>query len=454
MAETILMPKQGNTVESCIILEWKKEEGQAISEGEILCEVETDKATIEVESTATGTLLKRLYEVDDDVPVQVPIAIVGEQGEDISGLLDELGSGSSASGPAEEKTQEPQQSSESQPVAEKQTTQEAPAQKSGQSSFVSPRARNTAAKLGVDPTTLSGSGAKGRVIEQDVLAAAQNQQPLTPAAKDRLSSEGLQAPAQGSGIGGRVRASDLAASTEAPAPQEISETAYRDVPVRSIRKITAQRMRESLSTTAQLTLHSSADARALKALRKRLKNSRETLGLNGVTINDLVLYAVARTLKAHPEINSHFLGDTIREFGYVNLGFAVDTPRGLMVPVIKHADRLTLQEISVQAKALNERCQSGKIDSEDLDGGTATVTNLGSLGVEMFTPVLNTPQAAIVGICSIEPKPVETSDGVEFIPHLGISMTCDHQAIDGAPAARFLKELTDNIASIDLLLAL
>jgi pyruvate dehydrogenase E2 component (dihydrolipoamide acetyltransferase) len=443
MAETILMPKQGNTVESCIILDWKKQEGDKIAVGEIICEVETDKATIEVESTAEGTILKLLYEVDDDVPVQVPIAIVGNQGEDFSDLIP------SQDTPDIREEAEPAQEKTDEPVKEQEPAQPAAANVSTQQ-FVSPRARNRAEELGVDPATLTGSGAKGRVIEQDVLENAGSRQPLTPAAREAGKSSTEAVPAQGTGIGGRVRREDLVQRQSAA---DTAADSYTDIPVRSIRKITAERMRESLATTAQLTMDASADARALLSLRKRFKNSDQSLGLSNVTINDIVLYAVAHTLKDFPSVNSHFLGETIREFNHVNLGFAVDTPKGLMVPVVKGADRLSLKEIAVQAKDLNQRCQTGKISPEDLSDGTSTVTNLGSFGVERFTPVLNIPQTAIFGICAISRKPVEENGEVSFIPHIGISMTYDHQSLDGAPAARFLKQLVTNIAQIDLLLA-
>jgi pyruvate dehydrogenase E2 component (dihydrolipoamide acetyltransferase) len=443
MAETILMPKQGNTVESCIILEWKKQEGDTISAGEILCEVETDKATIEVESSAEGTILKLLYEADDDVPVQVPIAIVGEPGEDISGLVDTTPA-------AKEQETQPEVPVNKQDTKPASQQSEAAAPSTEALQFVSPRARAAARKYGVDASQLSGTGAKSRVIEDDVIKAASDRSPATPAAKAAAAEHGYSAPAQGSGIGGRVRTRDLYSPTAA-AP-EIAAS-YQDIPVRSIRKITGARMHESLAATAQLTMDAAADARALLNLRKRFKSTSDQLGLSSITIGDIVLYAVAKTLKDFPEVNSHFLGDTIRQFSHVHLGFAVDTPKGLMVPVIHGADELSLKELSDQVKVVTERCLTGKATPEDLSGGTSTVSNLGAFGIESFTPVLNIPQTAIFGVCSINLKPIELDGEIQFIPHIGISMTFDHQSLDGAPAARFLKKLTETIAHIDLMLA-
>jgi len=192
----------------------------------------------------------------------------------------------------------------------------------------------------------------------------------------------------------------------------------------------------------------------LKMLRSRLKTSDPQLGLQKISINDLVLFAVSRTLLQYPFMNSHFLGDTIETFSHVHLGFAVDTPKGLLVPVVRYADQLSLQSLSDEAKRLASLSVEGKAQSEDLTGGTFTVSNLGAMGIEYFTPVLNVPEVAILGVGGINLRPVEEEDGdVVFVPHIGLSLTIDHQAVDGAPAARFLQALCANIASIDLLMA-
>lgn len=219
-----------------------------------------------------------------------------------------------------------------------------------------------------------------------------------------------------------------------------------------MRKVIAERMLQSLQTTAQLTLHASADARALQALRKRIKESPEAMGVRGVTINDLVLFAVARTLLAFPGLNALFTGAEIHQYRTVHLGIAVDTPRGLMVPVVRNAEMLSLRQLSAEAKRLATACLESKITPDELTGGTFTVTNLGAFGVESFTPVLNPPQVAILGVCNIQPKPTEVGDKVKFVPHIGLSLTINHQVVDGAPAARFLQALGQAIATIDLLL--
>ena len=213
-------------------------------------------------------------------------------------------------------------------------------------------------------------------------------------------------------------------------------------------------MLASLATTAQLTLNSSADARALQEFRAKFKESPEGMGLRGVTINDMVLFAVSRALLEHPEMNAHFSGDMIRQFADVHLGLAVDTARGLMVPVIRNAHALGLRAMASEAARLAAACREGRITPDELGGGTFTVTNLGGLGVESFTPVLNPPQVGILGVGSIVPRAVKGEGGsVSFIPQIGLSLTINHQVVDGAPGARFLQTLARGIERFDLLLA-
>jgi pyruvate dehydrogenase E2 component (dihydrolipoamide acetyltransferase) len=206
--------------------------------------------------------------------------------------------------------------------------------------------------------------------------------------------------------------------------------------------------------TAQLTLNSSADARKLLAYRKQLKGSPETLGLQKVTINDLIHFVVSRVLLQYPDLNALFTGDAISQYKQVHLGFAVDTPKGLMVPVIRNANRLSLKQMADEARRLASACLEGTIKPDELSGGTFTVSNLGNLGIESFTPVLNPPQVAILGVGNINLKPVGVEEEVQFIQHIGLSLTINHQAVDGAPAARFLQAIAQGLAEVDLLLAL
>jgi pyruvate dehydrogenase E2 component (dihydrolipoamide acetyltransferase) len=452
MATAVVMPRLGNTVESSIIVQWMKQPGDKIAEGEAICEIETDKATIEVESPVSGTILELFFEPGDEVAVQTNIAAVGEPGESAESLRPD---GAHAAAPAAP-TPEPEPV-EAAPVA----AVAAPASDDAPGFVaISPRARGLAQRKELDITGIEGSGPGGRIIERDIQAALASRPRMTPLARSMVSSGDFVAPPSGSGVGGRITSHDLQsassqpAAAAAPQPAPAADDEIQTIPLRSTRKIIAERMLASMQTTAQLTLNASADARALTAYRQQLKSSPEALELQKITINDLVLLAVARTLPYYLDLNMLFTGDAIHQYQSVHLGFAVDTPRGLIVPVIRSAHRLSLKQIAREARRLAEACLNGKVLPDELNGGTFTVTNLGSFGVESFTPILNPPQVAILGMGNINLKAVETDEGIEFIPHLGLSLTINHQVVDGAPAARFLRALCQNLATFDLTLAL
>ena len=472
MATAVLMPRQGNTVETCLILEWKKEPGEKVRKEEAICSVETDKATFDVESPVEGVLLERFFEEGVDVPVLTNIAVIGNPGEAYDDL--KPADGTVAGGPAER----PGAAAERGPNADRSpagsvkpdrtgdvATAEAVAQTSspaagGHRPFtgaISPRARRLAGGKGVVLDGLTGSGPGGRIIERDILQALRERPPLTPAAREAVQALGpaVVVPSVGSGIGGRVVAGDLraGAATQTPdfaaLPEDITE-----VQVRGVRKLISERMLASLQSTAQLTLNSSADAARLLAYRKKLKASPEDAGLRDVAINAIVLYATAKVLARYREINALYENERILQYGNVHLAFAVDTPRGLLVPVIRNAHRLSLKQIADESRRLGEAAAKGTVNPDDLQGGTFTVTNLGQQGIESFTPILNPPQVAILGVGSINLKPVQQHGEVVFVPHLGLSLTINHQVVDGGPAARFLQELSSWIAHIELLLAL
>lgn len=446
MATLIPLPKLGNTVESSIIVRWLKAVGETVTAGEALCEVETDKATMEVESPASGVLLAQLAQAGDDVPVLTNIAVIGAAGEDISAM-----SGSSAAAP-------PSVPQAAAPPAVEDKSAAAPLINGASASSddrirISPRARNLAERKGLSLEGIAGSGPEGRIIERDIQAALTRAARLTPLAQSMIDKGGYSAP---QGASGRITTKDLLpAAPQADKPAAVPADSVEVIPLKGARKVIAQRMLESLQTTAQLTLNRTADARALLDFRKRLKASAAELGLQGVTINDLILFAVARTLPRFPELNSLFIDNAIHQYRAVHLGVAVDTARGLIVPVVRSADTLSLRDLSNEAHRLAAACQEGRVTPDELTGGTFSVTNLGSLGIESFTPVLNPPQVAILGVGSIELKAVQAEEGAaQFIPHIGLSLTINHQIVDGAPGARFLQALAQNIAQIDLLTAL
>ena len=443
MATIVVMPQLGNSVESCIIVEWMIAEGDTVSVDQTLASIETDKSTMEVPSTAEGTVLKLLWEEGDEVPVKDPLIIVGEPGEDISGLVP----GGDAA-PAEADAPAEQAAAAPEAAAPTFATERA-------TGAVSPRARALAASNGVDASAIAeGSGPHGRVIERDVAAAIAAGPVLTSAAR----AAGVSA-AEGTGIGGRVSVADAgrtaeaapAAAVAAPAAAADFPGASTSAPLKGVRKVVAKRMMESLTSTAQLTLNTTANAAGILAMRKKVKNADEALGLNKITLNDLVCFAVSRTLLKYPVFNAHLEDGVLTEFEQVHLGFACDTPRGLLVPVIRSAQALGLKAFSDEAKRLAGGAIDGSLSPDFLSGGTFTVSNVGSFGIETFTPVINLPQTAILGVGAITPRPTVAADGsIGVEQRLNLSLTIDHQVIDGADGARFLRDLVAAIENIDV----
>ena len=443
MATIVVMPQLGNSVESCIIVEWMIAEGDTVAVDQTLASIETDKSTMEVPSTAEGTVLKLLWEEGDEVPVKDPLIIVGEPGEDISGLVP----GGDAA-PAEAAAAPAEQAAAPEAAAPAFATERA-------TGAVSPRARALAASNGLDASSIAeGSGPHGRVIERDVAAAIAAGPTLTSAAR----AAGVSA-AEGTGIGGRVsvadagRAPEAAPTAAAAAPAAAADFpgASTSAPLKGVRKVVAKRMMESLTSTAQLTLNTTANAAGILAMRKKVKNADGSLGLNKITLNDLVCFAVSRTLLKYPAFNAHLEDGVLTEFEQVHLGFACDTPRGLLVPVIRSAQALGLKAFSDEAKRLAGGAIDGSLSPEFLSGGTFTVSNIGSFGIETFTPVINLPQTAILGVGAITPRPAVAADGsIGVEQRLNLSLTIDHQVIDGADGARFLRDLVAAIENIDV----
>lgn len=442
MAVGVIMPRQGQSVESCII-ELRVKEGDKVNVGDILFGYETDKASFEEESPVAGTVLKVLVKDGDDVPCLDTVLVIGEPGEDIS----EFTGGAEPAVEAAEVKEEAK--AEAAPAPAAAETVYTAAMTDGRLK-ISPRAKNIAERQNLDLSRAVPTGPSGRIIERDVMALAEKGYKVTAAAAAEYAGG-----REGTGLGGAVSTADLAAAAPAAEPAAAAPASfaaeYTDVKISNVRKVIAKSMHASLSELAQLTNHFSFNATAILAYRERVKQNAEKLGLPNITINDIILYAVSRTLKKHPDLNAHFLGDVIRQFSHVNLGMAVDTERGLLVPTLFGADTLSLAEISRKAKDLAAAAQSGRISPDLLTGGTFTISNLGALGVEMFTPIINPPQTGILGVCGITYKLKKTG---ETYPAIGLSLTYDHRVIDGAPASRFMKDLCTALENFDMLLAL
>ena len=418
MATAVIMPRQGQSVESCIIGEWFKKVGDPVQEGDILFSYETDKSSFEEPAKQAGTLLAIFYGADDDVPCLTTVGVIGEPGESYAEFAPDQAAGTAeAPGMEAPAAKAPAAAAVAAPAVQAEGTA---------LRGVSPRARNAAERLHVDPAQAQPTGPNGRVIERDIKALAQ-------------------ASRTGTGLGGRVTAADQ------PAVQG-ADTEYQDVKLPNIRKVIAKSMFQSLSTMAQLTHTTSFDATCIMNFRKGLKAAPEQLQVPNITLNDIILFAASRVLPKHPDLNAHFLEDKMRYFRHVNLGIAVDTPRGLMVPTLMRAEEKSLKEIAAEAKALAAACQDGSINPDLLQGASFTVSNLGTLGIEHFTPVINPPQTGILGVDCIVER-VRTVDGqITVYPAMGLSLTYDHRALDGAPASRFLQDMRAALENFQALL--
>ena len=420
MATPVIMPRQGQSVESCIITEWMKKVGDTVSVGDVLFSYETDKSTFEEEAKVDGTLLAVFYNADDDVPVLMNVAVIGNPGESFAEFAPD-GAVAAAPAAAEAKAA---------PVAETAPAAQATA---ARAEGVSPRAKNAAEKLGVNPAEAAPTGPHGRVIERDVLALAKENR----FGGDAISQSAITAP--------------VAAKTAA-APAVLNATEYDEVKLPNLRRMIAKTMHDSLAEMAQLTHNTSFDATKMLAFRESLKAAPESMELPKITINDIILFAVSRVLTKHEGLNAHMLGDKMRFFKHVNLGIAVDTPRGLLVPTLYAAETKSLGQIAAETKTLAKAAIDGSINPDLLQGGTFTISNLGLFGIESFTPVINPPQVALLGVCAITER-IRTVDGqITAYPAMGLSLTYDHRAVDGAPASRFLKDLVTALEHFDLLL--
>ncbi len=444
MAVVIILPKQGQSVETCIISKFLKKKGDDVVKGEILFSYETDKATFDEVSPTDGVILECFYNDGDEVPVLFKMMIIGKPGEDYTALLDE-------SMPAVTDSEIKLVPLSTFIQADSTLAKEVSYVQSDKTneSFVSPRAKKLADSKSIDASRLTGSGPNGRVIEKDVLVALENLPKLTPLARQIVSREGLQTANAGSGLAGTTRAVDLLSTSS-----QLNQGEFEDRKISNVRKIIARSMHASLQNSAQLTHHLGADARRILDLRKKAKKALEDGSLTtNITLNDMVCFAVIKALEKFPNANTHFLGDTLRFFNKVHLAVAIDTDRGLMVPVIRNADDLSIVSLSNQLKETANSCRKGGISLDLLaaESGTFTVSNLGNYGVEMFTPIINLPQSAILGVNTILPRPKDLGDGVyAFVPHIGLSLTYDHRALDGGEATRFLKQIATEIENLDL----
>lgn len=406
MAIPVIMPRQGQSVETCIITRWFHSKGEEISAGDILFSYETDKAAFDVESPADGILLEVFFGEGAEVPVLANVAVIGVPGEDPR----QFGSSRTVKEDSQPAGIKAAVSSENKEAGSPATADTAFSE--GVRLKISPRARNLAKAKGIDIGTVTGSGPNGRIVSSDI-----------------------------------EKALSLAATATV---REVPGQEFSDHPLSGIRRLTAKAMHESLQNSAQLTHHMSADVRKHLEARKKIKASlaAKEPGVVDITLNDMICWCVIRALGKFPALNAHFLGDSIRTFNAINLGVAVDTPRGLMVPAIRNAGDMDIKQLSVELKKIADAARKGNIDPGLIRSTAAsfTVSNLGNYGVEMFTPVINLPQVAILGVCTIINRPVSLDNNTfAFVPYIGLSLTYDHRAVDGGPATLFLKGICEEI---------
>lgn len=440
MATEVLVPPLGQTVDTVTLVTWYKNEGGAVRRDEPLFAIETDKATLDVEAPASGVLRGIRAQPGDAVKVLSPIALIAEPDE----------------------VMETSQS----PVAARPVKDLAPSVLGSERGergekdrghgriLISPRARRLAGQHNIPLGQLQATGPEGAIVERDVQAYidAQAIPPITPVARRMAEEAGLEwQELTGSGAGGRITRGDVVRALEtvaeaAPVDAGINEV-VESVPLRSVRAVIAERMARSVTTTAHVTLTAEADATDLVELRHRLIQD----GVN-VSYNDVFLYILGRALREYPQLNASMGEDSIQVWRRIHIGLAVDTERGLLVPVMRDVDQKGLLQLAAETQSLVERARTGQCTPDELGGGTFTLTNLGMFGIDSFTPLINLPECAILGVGRIKRQPVMIGDEVIGRQMVWLSLTFDHRLVDGGPAARFLQRVVQLVERPHLLI--
>ncbi|MBN1811563.1 MAG: 2-oxo acid dehydrogenase subunit E2 [Anaerolineae bacterium] len=457
----VILPKLGQTMEFGTIIEWLKQEGDFVERGAVLFTVESDKATLEVESPTKGYLRKILVPAGEEQPVLTVVALITKEAdEDISGYESQV-SGSGFQIVEEEPV----------PTSEPETLNPA-----GRI-FSSPRARKLAREKGVDLALVAGSGPNGRIVERDIAAAVAagaylaSAPKVTPVAQRVAEQAGVDLRAvSGTGPGGKITKEDVLEASQRvsepahepiPPSPSLGEGADRwrsvgvraEAPMSGVRAVIARRMHAGHSETAPVTLTMEVDATALVQVRERLKASlADKLGFN-LGYNDLLIKIAARALREFPYMNARLNGDTIHQLSEVHVALAVDTERGLLVPVVHDVDRKGLAEAATELRQVVERVRAGTALPDELSGSTFTITNLGMFEIDAFTPIINLPEAAILGVGRIKDCAAVISGEIAVRKMMWLSLTFDHRLVDGAPAARFLQRVKQLIEEPYLLLA-
>ncbi len=452
MAVELRMLQMDQTMTKGKIGKWLVKEGDTVTEGQPLLEIETDKVVHEQESPAAGIIAQILPEEGSDVPVNALLAIIAALGEEVERV--ELDTMLEA-----QESDEPEQATATTPSAPIKTQPTTPASKNIKAS---PAAKQLAEKLTIDLTQVKASGPGGRILESDIHRYIETRGP-TPTESTRLKASPLArrlakefgldlTSISGSGPDGRIVRDDvLQATDEIPAHVFRTEAASEVIELSGIRKIIAERMTMSVQTNASVTLHTEVDATTLVELRELFNEELQKKEIS-LTYTDLLVKIVAIGLREHRPLNATLTDEGIHLLADINIGVAVALEEGLVVPVVRNADQIGLAAISGQVKTLAEKARNNQLTPSELQGGTFTLTNLGNFGVDAFTPIINPPECAILGVGRILKKPVVYNDEITIRSMLALSLTFDHRVVDGAPAAQFLQTVSQYIQNPYLLL--
>ncbi len=452
MAQEVLMPKLGLTMTEGTIEEWKYKEGDSVKKGDILFSVATDKLTNDVEAEVDGVLLKILLPEGETAPCKAVIAYIGEAGEVIAE------GGASAESAA---AQAPASSAAAVPTKTPAVTRDP-----GAPVLASPAAKKLAKEKGVDLALIAGTGPKGRITLEDVEAYLTAPKANEPAAEVKTSplaaklAEELGVDVSKIQTDGRVMKADVLTAagvcTAAPAAEAAPAISTGDndeapVKVNPLRRSIAANMSNSWHTSPRVTYTFAVDVTAMKALRAKLKDSLKEQGIK-LTYNHILMKVVAKALMEFPDVNASFADNMLTRHKHVNMGLAVAKGDGLIVPNVKNADSKSLAEIAKETEALIEATRSGKIDMKDMTGGTFTITSLGPYGVRSFSPIINQPELAILGVCDIVDTPIVCNGEIVIRPMMNLCLTADHRVVDGVMASKFMKRVVELLENLYLLL--
>jgi pyruvate dehydrogenase E2 component (dihydrolipoamide acetyltransferase) len=431
MAEFVVMPKMGLTMTEGLLTNWRKKEGDTVNKGDILFDVETDKLTNEIEAKTSGVLRKILVN-EETVDILVPVAIIGTADEDISALLEQAG------GKAEEAAPQVEE-------ADKKEAAPSPVREAGERVKISPRARKTAKELNVDYNLVTGTGPGGAITEDDIKKFAEEPKTkVSPTAAVVAGQLGVSTDKIQKDT--RIMKADVVKYKLDENLAKYADPQEYHTKMTSMRRVIAERMLESVQTSPSVSFNIKVDTTAMNRLRSELKDTYK------VSYTDILVKIVSQVLLEYPLLNSTVGNNEIITRNYVNMGVAVALPAGLLVPVVKFSNVKGLKDISTEIKDLGERARSNRLTPDELNGGTFTISNLGMFGIESFTPIINQPEVAILGVNAIIKEPVVVNDEVAIKPMMNLSLTADHRVVDGAVAAEFLAKLKEYIEKPGLLL--